>query len=81
MTQSIGELEEFIGCTLNHDLTNTTLNISQPHIITNMSQGYNEGIKSIINFNTKDKTHKGIVGNQENTRKFHTVYRRDTGVA
>ena len=30
---SMGELEEFVGCVIKRDLTNMTLNVSQPDII------------------------------------------------
>ena len=35
------ELVDFIGCTIKHDLTKITLNISQPDLINNMNQGFN----------------------------------------
>ena len=37
----MGELEDFVGCTIKHDLTKMTLNISQPDIINKMNRGYN----------------------------------------
>ena len=60
----MGELEDCVGCTINHDLTKMTLDISQTDIITKITQGYNEDEKSLINFNTPATPHKGIVCNQ-----------------
>ena len=37
----MGELEDFVGCTIKRDLTNITLNISQPDIINKTTQGFN----------------------------------------
>ena len=57
----MGELEEFIGCKIKRDLTKTTLNISQPYLINNMIQGFNEAVKLLMTFNTPAITHKGVV--------------------
>ena len=65
MTQSMVELEEFIGCTIKCNLTNMTLNISQPDISKKMTQGFNKDVKSLMTFNTPDTPHQGIVWNQE----------------
>ena len=48
----MGELEDFIGCTVNSNITKMTLKISQPHLITKMTQGFNEDMKSLMTFNT-----------------------------
>ena len=37
------------------------LNISQPCLITKMTQVFNNDMKSLITFNTSDKPHKWIV--------------------
>ena len=37
----MGELEEFIGCTIKRDLTKMTLKISQTDLINKMTQGFN----------------------------------------
>ena len=58
------ELDDFVGCTIKRDLTKMTLNTSQPGLITNMTQGFNEDVNSLRNFNTPDTPHKGIVSNQ-----------------
>ena len=76
----MGELEDFVGCLIKGDLTNITLNISQPDIINNMNHGFNRDLKSLMNFNVSDTPHKGIVSNQETYTKCHMIYIRDTGV-
>ena len=60
----MGELEDFVGCTINRDLTRMTLKISQPDLITKITQGFNEDLKSLMNFNNPDKLNKGILRNQ-----------------
>ena len=57
-------------CTIKRDLTNMTLNIYQPDIVTKMNQGFNEDMKSLMNFNDPDTPHKGIVRNQETDKKI-----------
>ena len=52
VNKSIFELEDFIGCTIEFDLTKMTLKISQPDLITMMTQGFNKDLKSLITFNT-----------------------------
>ena len=64
------ELEDFLGSTLNCDLTNMTINIYQPHIITKMTQGFNKDMISLITFDTPATPHKGIVCNQETDEKI-----------
>ena len=75
----MGPLEDFVGCTINLDLINTTLMISQLHLIKKMSEEFNNNMKTIMNFNTPDTPHKGIARNQE-IYKNTTFYRRYTGV-
>ena len=41
----MGELEDFVGFTIKHDLTNTTLKTSQPHLVSNMTQVFNKDNK------------------------------------
>ena len=65
MTQSMVELEEFIGCTIKCNFTKMNLNISQLDIIKKMTQGFNKDVKLIMTFNTPDTPHQGIVCNQE----------------
>ena len=60
----MGELEDFIGCTIKRDLTKMTLNISQPDIINKTTQGFNEDMQSLMTFNTPATSHKGVVRNQ-----------------
>ena len=60
----MSELEEFIVCVIKRDLTNTTLNISQPDIINKMTQGFKGELKSLMTFNTPATPHNGIVSNQ-----------------
>ena len=59
----MGELEDFVGCTIKRDLTKTTLNISQTDIINKKTQGFNEDLKSLMTFNTPATPYKGIVRN------------------
>ena len=59
----MGELEDFIGCTIKRDLTKMTLNISQPDIINKTTQGFNEDMQSLMTFNTPATSHKGVVRN------------------
>ena len=42
----MGKLENFVGCKVNHDPTNITLKIYQPHLTINITQGFIEDIKS-----------------------------------
>ena len=60
----MGELEDFVGCIIKCDLTNINLNIYQPHLITNITQGFNEYIELIMAFNYPATPHKGIVYNK-----------------
>ena len=60
----MGEIEDFVGCRIKHDLTKTTLKISQPHIFKKMTQGFNKDVKSLVTFYTPYTPHKGIVCNQ-----------------
>ena len=76
----MGELEDFVGCMIKHDHTNMTLIISQLVLINKITQGFNEDVKSLMTFNIPDKSHKGDVRNQLKDTKYHTIYRRDTGV-
>ena len=45
LTWSIGELESLVGCAIKRDLTNMTLNLSQPDLITKMTQRFNKDVK------------------------------------
>ena len=45
VTQSTGKLEDFIGFKIKRDVTKTTLNISQLHLITKKNQRFNEDVK------------------------------------
>ena len=58
-------LDEFVGCTINRELTKIILQISQPYLITKMTQIFNEDMKSLINFNAPDIPYKEILHNQE----------------
>ena len=64
VTQSTGPIEYFIGCTMKHDLAKTTLKIYQTHIITRITQGFNDDLKLCMNLNTPDKMRKRVVLNQ-----------------
>ena len=66
----MGELEYFIGCMIKRDITNTTLNIFQPDLIKNMTQGFNKDVKSLTAFNNPATLHKIIVRNQETYTKL-----------
>ena len=69
-TRSMGELEDFIGCTINHDLTKTNHNIYQPYLSTNMNQVFNGEVESLMTFTTPATLHKGIVCNKETDTKI-----------
>ena len=66
----MGKLDDFIGCTIKHDLTNMTLKISQTYLINNMILLFKEDVKSLMTFNNPDTPHQGIV------RKAITMPRR-----
>ena len=66
----MGEIEDCVGCKIKHELTNKTLNIYQPYLINNMTQGFNEDVKQLTNLNAPAKPHKGIVRNQETDMKI-----------
>ena len=61
----MGEIEDLVIFTIKRDLTKMTLKISQPHLMTNMTQGLNKDMKSIMIFNTPATPHKRIAHNQE----------------
>ena len=60
----MNEPEDFVGCMIKCDLTNINLNIYQPHLITNITQGFNKYIKLFMAFNYPATPHRGIVNNQ-----------------
>ena len=60
----MGELEEFLECTIKCDLTKMTINISQHHLINKITQEFNEDMKSLMTFNTQDAPHKCILYHQ-----------------
>ena len=66
----MGELEDYKKCVIKRDLTKITLNIFQPDIINNMTQGFNKDVKSLMTFNTLDIPHTVIVSNQETDTKI-----------
>ena len=41
----MGELEDFVGCTIKRDLANMNLNISQPHLMNKTTQWFNKDVK------------------------------------
>ena len=47
-----------------------TLNIYQLDLISNMTQGFNEYMKSLMTFNTPATPHEGIVRNLETDTKI-----------
>ena len=56
----MGELEDFLGYEIERGLTNKTLNIYQPHLITKITQGFNKDVKSLITFNTQLHRIRGL---------------------
>ena len=60
----------YIGCVMKPNLTNITLNISQPDIINKMNQGFNRDFKSRMTFNTLDTPNTEIIINQETDTKI-----------
>ena len=63
-TESTGPPENFVGYTIKHELTKTNLKISQPHLISKMTQGCNKYVKSLMIFNTVATMHNRDVRNQ-----------------
>ena len=61
----MGPLDNFFGCIIKCDLTNTTLKIYQLYLISRITQGFRKYVKSLMNFNTPATPHKGILRNQE----------------
>ena len=53
----MGELEDFVGCTIKRDLTKITLNISHPDLINKMTQGFNEYKESLMTYNNTATSH------------------------
>ena len=66
----MGELEDFLGCMIKRDLTETTLNIFRPDLINKITQVFNEDAKPIMTFNTPATPHMGIVCNKETDTKI-----------
>ena len=83
MTQSTGELEDFLGCIIKRELTKMILKISHLNLISNMNQGFNKGFKLLMTFNTPATPHKRILCNQEIETKIshdlHKIYRSGVG--
>ena len=52
------EIEEFIGCKIKRDLTKVTLKIYQPGLINKITQWSNEGVRSLMIFDTPATPHK-----------------------
>ena len=69
----MGALEWFIECTINCELTNTTLNISQPDIITKMTKGFKEDVKSLITFKPPKNRIRGLYKINKQTQKYHKI--------
>ena len=61
----MGGIEEFLVCMIKRDLTKMTLNIYQLDLISNMTQGFNEYMKSLMTFNTPATSHKVFFCYQE----------------
>ena len=56
--------------------------MSEPNIISNITQGFNYDVKSLMTSNTPAIPHKGVVHKQETgTKTNQIIYRRDNGVA
>ena len=64
------EVEEFELCAIKRDLTNMTLNISQPYIIDKIIKGFNRDVKSLMTCNTPAIPYKGILRNQGTDTKI-----------
>ena len=54
-------IEDFLGYTIKHDLSEMMIKIYQPNIITKMNQGVNKDMKSLMTFNKPTAQHKGVV--------------------
>ena len=57
----MGELEDFVVCNIKQDPIKTTFNISQPYLITTMTQGFKEDAKSLMTLNSPATTHKDLL--------------------
>ena len=66
----MGELEDFLGYEIERGLTNKTLNIYQPHLITKITQGFNKDVKSLITFNTQLHRIRGLYGIKKQTQNI-----------
>ena len=64
------ELEDFGGCMIKRNLTKTTLKISQPRLINNMTQVFNKYTKLLMTLNTSATPHQGIVHNKETNKNI-----------
>ena len=64
-------LDEFVECAIKHDLDKTNLKISQSHLITNITWGFNYYMKSIMTFNTPTTKPKDIVRKKETGTIFY----------
>ena len=60
----MGDLEDFVVCTIKCDLTKTTLKIYQPYLINKTTQVFKKYMKSLTTFNKPDTLNKGIVCNK-----------------
>ena len=68
------ELEDFVGCEIKRNITKKTLKISQPYIITNMTQALNEDVNS-QRISIPQLHHIRGLNEIDNM-----IYRRDTGL-
>ena len=66
----MGEIEDFIGCTIKREFTKMTPNISQLDLINYMTQGFNKDMKSLMTFNNPATPNKGVLRNQETDIKI-----------
>ena len=69
----MGPLEDALGLTIKHKLTNMTLNISQPELIRKMTEVFIKDMKLITTFNNPTTSYKEIVC-QKKTPFFVTIY-------
>ena len=71
---SMVTLEEFVGCTITHDLYKMSIKISKLHLIAKMTQGFNSDIKLLMDFNTPATPHKGNFVSSRNRYKHFKIF-------
>ena len=58
-------MEKILGYKIKRDLNNITLNISQSHLISKLTQGFNDEVKSLMTLNTPMQHTSGLYKKKE----------------